>query len=305
MALARAKLTLSLRVLGRRPDGYHDLDALVVSLTDPHDVVEVELAPAPGVSLTVDGPAAAGVPTGEDNLSVQAARRLLELAGREIGIQLRLTKKIPAGAGLGGGSADAAATLALGAALLGLPKAPAILASDLGSDVLAVLGSDVLAALASDLGSDVPFCLAGGTAWMRGRGELLEPLSPLAPLPMAVVVPPFALSTAAVYQAWDDLGGPRSERAIPAPPPVAVHLSELVNDLEPAADAIEPRLRSFREALEDLAGVPALLAGSGSACVVALPSPERAESVAALASARLDATAFATCPAPRGVEPAP
>jgi 4-diphosphocytidyl-2C-methyl-D-erythritol kinase len=84
---------------------------------------------------------------------------------------------------------------------------------------------------------------------------------------------------------------------------VADHLSELVNDLEPAAEALEPRLRPFREALEHLAGARALLAGSGSTCVVPLPSPERAESVAALASAHLDATAFATYPAPRGVEP--
>jgi 4-diphosphocytidyl-2-C-methyl-D-erythritol kinase len=290
-ALARAKLTLSLRVLGRRPDGYHDLEALVVSLDEPHDVLEVELAPE--LSLVVDGPAAAGVPTGEDNLALRAARRLLQLAGNDAGLQLRLTKKIPAGAGLGGGSglqlrlnkripagaglgggsADAAAALVAGARLLGL--------------------SPDLAALAAELGSDVPFCLTGGAAWMRGRGELLEPLPPLAPLSLAVVVPPFAISTAAVYAAWDNLGGPHSERAVPAPPQVAVHLTQLVSDLEPAAEAVEPRLGPFRKELEDLAGAPALLAGSGSAFAVPLPSTERAESVAALAAARLGATAFA------------
>jgi 4-diphosphocytidyl-2-C-methyl-D-erythritol kinase len=278
-ALARAKLTLSLRVVGRRPDGYHDLEALVVSLADPHDVVEVELAES-GISLALDGPAATGVPAGEDNLALRAARRVLEEAGKDTGLQLRLTKEIPAGAGLGGGSADAAAVLVTGAELLGVDPV-------------------ALPALAADLGSDVPFCLTGGLTWMRGRGELLEPLTALGTaLPLAVVIPPFAISTAAVYQAWDDLGGPRSERAVPAPAAVAVHLSELVNDLEPAAEAVEPRLRPFRQALEDLAGAPALLAGSGSACVVFLPSPKNAESMAALAAARLHATTFATHPVP-------
>jgi 4-diphosphocytidyl-2-C-methyl-D-erythritol kinase len=279
-ALARAKLTLSLRVLGRRPDGYHDLEALVVSLDEPHDVLEVELAPE--LSLTVDGPAAAGVPTGDDNLAFRAARRLLELAGSDSGLQLRLNKKIPAGAGLGGGSADAAATLMAGARLLGL--------------------SLDLAAVAADLGSDVPFCLTGGAAWMRGRGEVLEPLGPLHALPMVVVVPPFAISTAAVYRAWDDLGGPRSDRVVPAPAAAAVHVSELANDLEPAAEKVEPRLRPFRKELEDLAGARALLAGSGSAFAVPLPSTERAETVAALASARLGASAFAAAPARGGAE---
>jgi 4-diphosphocytidyl-2-C-methyl-D-erythritol kinase len=333
-ALARAKLTLSLRVLGRRPDGYHDLEALVVSLTDPHDVLEMELAPE--LSLVVDGPAALGVPTGDDNLALRAARCLLELAGNNSGLQLRLTKRIPAGAGLGGGSADAAATLVAGVRLLGLSPdqagpgggsadAAATLVTGAGflgpspdqaglgggsADAAATpvtgagfLGpSTDLVALAAELGSDVPFCLTGGVAWMRGRGELLEPLAPLAPLSLAVVVPPFAISTAAVYAAWDNLGGPRSERVIPAPPAVAVHVSELSNDLEPAAEAVEPRLGPFRKELEDLAGAPALLAGSGSAFAVPLPSTERSESVAALATTRLRASAFAAEPDRGGVE---
>jgi 4-diphosphocytidyl-2C-methyl-D-erythritol kinase len=276
------------------------------------------------------------------------------------GLDISLHKTIPAGAGLGGGSADAAGALVGGARLLGL---------NLDTAALAVLGAS--------LGSDVPFCVLGGAAWMRGRGEILEPLNlpvgavppaapglaqlrmsralfepppvvPAAPevaaspgrspvptppgaerLPVAapppgpsaatpwpgggpepagvalvVVVPPFSLATAAVYRAWDDLGGPSSTRAVPLPGGLGgLGLPDhLVNDLEPAAEHIEPRLRPFREALETLAGAPALLAGSGSAYVVPVPSPGRAAVVATQAGVELRATAFATGLAARGVE---
>ena len=121
---------------------------------------------------------------------------------------------------------------------------------------------------------------------------------------LVVVVPPFSLATAAVYRAWDDLGGPSSTRAVPLPEGLAgLGLpDQLVNDLEPAAEYIEPRLRPFREALEALAGAPALLAGSGSAYVVPVPSQGRAAVVATLAGVELRATAFATGLAARGVE---
>ncbi len=197
--VARAKLTLSLRVLGRRPDGYHDLEALVVSLQDPHDVVSVCLHPTAGVLMwPMSGRASAGVPPGADNLAAVAGRTILQAADDEApfaaaGLEIALHKEIPAGAGLGGGSADAAATLVAGDRLLDLS-----------------LGLAALTDLAAGLGSDVAFCLLGGTAWMRGRGEVIEPLAPLDALPLVVAVPPFGLSTPAVYAAWDDLGGPRS-----------------------------------------------------------------------------------------------
>ncbi|MGH9042693.1 MAG: hypothetical protein ACRDZ3_20960, partial [Acidimicrobiia bacterium] len=140
--LARAKLTLSLRVLGRRPDGFHDLDALVVSLEDPHDVLGICLHPTAETFLwPLSGRAAAGVPAGADNLAVRAARRILEVAGdgggafAGAGLEILLHKEIPAGAGLGGGSADAAATLVAGDRLLDLELEPAALralAAELG-----------------------------------------------------------------------------------------------------------------------------------------------------------------------------
>ncbi|HKN37568.1 MAG TPA: hypothetical protein VJ456_00515, partial [Acidimicrobiia bacterium] len=205
--LARAKLTLSLRVLGRRPDGYHELEGLVVSLRDPHDVVGLRIQAPFGVRVRLSGRAVIGVPADDTNLAARAARLLLEAAAEgedpgpwaASGLDISLHKSIPAGAGLGGGSADAAGTLVGGARLLGL-----------GLDTAA------LAALSASLGSDVPFCLVGGAAWMRGRGEISEQLPPLPVLPspsvsVASPAPPGPSGPAAV-------SAPRWPAGIPAPP---------------------------------------------------------------------------------------
>ncbi len=127
---------------------------------------------------------------------------------------------------------------------------------------------------AAAVGSDVPFCLHGGPAWMRGRGERIEPLTLPEAVRVLVVVPPFAIGTAPVYRAWDDLGGPRSDRELPPPAALAGLVDVLANDLEPAAEHVEPQLRPFREALEAAAGAPALLAGSGSACWIPFEDPD-------------------------------
>ena len=251
-ATAYAKLTLSLRVLGTRDDGFHELEALTVSISDPRDVVQVEAVPHPGgVTFELRGEAD-DVPTDMSNLAAQAAERLLVRAGRSgHGVRLALRKKIPAGAGLGGGSADAAATLVALRRMLEI---------DIDDEGLREVGAE--------LGSDVVFCLEGGAAWMRGRGEIVEPVDLAVGIPFLVAIPPFRLSTPVVYRAWDELRGPRSSRIVAAPGPVAELEPELRNDLEPAAEAVEPRLRAFREELEAAAGAPALLAGSGSAYVV-------------------------------------
>jgi len=256
-ATAHAKLTLSLEVLGRRREGYHDLEALAVSIGDPTDVVEVEAVPHPaGVTLEIDGDVE-HVPTGRENLAARAAEDLLIEAGRSgHGVRMWLRKGIPAGAGLGGGSADAAGALAAVRRLLEVDV------DDAG-----------LLELAAGVGSDVPFCLAGGSAWMRGRGEQLEPVTLAGTLPVVVAIPPLRLATAAVYAAWDELGGPVADRRIEPPPAVAGLIDELANDLEAAAALVDPRLVSFREDLEDVARSPALLAGSGSAYAI-LPRVE-------------------------------
>jgi 4-diphosphocytidyl-2-C-methyl-D-erythritol kinase len=172
---ALAKLTLSLRVAGTRADGYHEIDALMVSIDEPRDTLTIRRAAH--TSLTVSGPFAAGVPTDASNLAVRAA----EACGTTVDIALH--KGIPSGAGLGGGSADAAA-------------------------VLVALGGDV--SLAPALGADVAFCVHGGAARVRGIGDRIEPVAPQS-LSIVVATPPFRCVTADVYRAWDTLGGPRDD----------------------------------------------------------------------------------------------
>ncbi len=284
-ATAYAKLTLSLRVLGARPDGYHEIEALAVSLGQPHDVIETEAVPHPGgVTFEVVGETE-HVPTGMDNLAARAAEDLLLQAGRSgHGLRLTLRKRIPAGAGLGGGSADAAATLVAVRRML-----------DIDID-------DVhLDQLAAGLGSDVPFCLRGGAAWMRGRGEQLELATLPVGLPFLVALPPFRLPTPAVYQAWDELGGPRAERAVEAPPAIAGLLPELSNDLEPAAEAVEPRLGDFRRALEKAARRPAMLTGSGAAYVVPLDGTRDVADLAVRVGRKLHLPVVGAATVSRGV----
>jgi 4-diphosphocytidyl-2-C-methyl-D-erythritol kinase len=251
--------------VGRRDDGYHDLDALAVSVADPHDVVEVAAVPHPGgITFELAGETES-VPTGADNLAVRAGEALLLRAGRSgHGVRMTLRKKIPAGAGLGGGSADAAA------AIVAIHRLLEVEIDDAG-----------LRDIGASVGSDVPFCLVGGAAWMRGRGEVLEPVHLPPGVPVLVAIPPYRLSTPDVYAAWDELGGPRAQRVVEAPAEIAAVAPTLANDLEPAAEAVEPRLAEFRAALEETAGAPAVLAGSGSAYAVLLSADD--EGVTSLA----------------------
>jgi len=266
-ATAYAKLTLTLEILGRRPDGYHDLEALVISMSAPADVVEVEAVPHPaGISLAVEGELE-HVPIGSDNLAMRAGEALMLRAGRSAaGVRMTLRKKIPAGAGLGGGSADAAGAMHAVRRMLELS-----------------IDDPTMLQVGAAIGSDIPFCLTGGSAWMRGRGELLEPVSLPTGLPFLVAIPPFRLPTPMVYAAWDELGGPKARRRVPVSGPIGALRPELFNDLEAAAEAVEPRLVEFRTELEKIVGVPAVLAGSGSAYFVPVPAKvvERLDAVAA------------------------
>ena len=215
---APAKLTVSLRVTGVRADGYHVIDAEMVTL-DYGD----ELSFSDGDGLEVIGPRAAGVPTGDDNL----VRRALAAVGRRA--YVRLDKRVPAGAGLGGGSADAAAVLRWAGC------------SDL--------------AVAARLGADVAFCVAGGRARVRGVGEVIDPL-PFVDRTFTLLVPPVHVDTARVYRAWDALGG--SGAAAPGS----------ANDLEAAALAVFPELATWRDRLAHATGQTPQLAGSGGSWFV-------------------------------------
>jgi 4-diphosphocytidyl-2-C-methyl-D-erythritol kinase len=286
-ATAYPKLNLSLRVHGRRRDGYHDVESLVISLGQPHDVLEAFAVPAPGgvrVEVVRDE-VNDEVPSDHRNLAFIAAEKLLVRAGRSgHGVRLVLRKHIPAGGGLGGGSADAAA------ALLAVRELLEVDVDDAG-----------VMALAAEVGSDVPFCVRGGAAWMRGRGEIIEPITLPTGLAFVVAIPPFRLSTPDVYQAWDKLGGPRSPRPVPAPRRIQHLVSDLVNDLEPAAEALEPRMREFRAALEAATGAPALLAGSGSAYVVPVADARRLPGLVEQVRRRLRVPVVGTTSVSRGV----
>jgi 4-diphosphocytidyl-2-C-methyl-D-erythritol kinase len=263
---APAKLTWSLRVLGTRPDAFHELEALTTTVDQPHDTVTLA-ASGDGITLRVSG-VDHEVPAGASNLAWRAA------AAAGIDVAIALEKRIPAGAGLGGGSSDAAAVLRGLRDRFGLDPARA----------------EVLAAT---LGSDVPVCLRGGTAWMRGRGERLEPVDGIAPTPVVLAVPPIHSSTPAVYRAWDELGGPRATRAVAAPPALAGITSALVNDLEPAAEAVTPALAEFRLALQAVAGREPFLAGSGSASCLWFDDPETARATADRVERELGVATFA------------
>jgi len=221
---APAKLTRSLRIVGVRADGYHLLDAEMVTL-DLADTLTFD----PGDGLTVSGPAADGVPVDDTNLVRRALRALQRTA------RVHVDKRIPHGAGLGGGSADAAAVLRWA-----------------GCDDVAV---------AARLGADVPFCLVGGRARVRGIGEQVEALAPI-DAAFTMCTPPFGVSTPQVYARWDALGGPTADGP---------------NDLEPAALAVEPRLALWRDRLGAAAGRQPVLAGSGSTWFVDGAFPEIAE----------------------------
>jgi len=241
---APAKVTLSLRVLRARDDGYHDIEAFTVTASAPRDLVTLQRTRRRRITVRVEPPDSA--PTGRENLALHAVEAMWPSIALDGGLRLTLRKRIPAGAGLGGGSADAAAVLrALG------PHA--------------AMTEERVLEIAGWIGSDVPFCVHGVPAWMRGRGEVLEPVGPVGPTMLVVAVPGFACSTPAVYRAWDDLGGPRAARELDAPPALRHVVGSLVNDLEPAAEHVEPRLVAFRRRLEELVGRPALLCGSGSA----------------------------------------
>lgn len=215
---APAKLTRTLRITGVRADGYHLIDAEMVTI-DLADTMLVEESAAGLTLLVVRGVPIPDSERIEENLVVRA----LQAVDRSAAVTL--TKRIPSGAGLGGGSADAAAILRWAGC------------------------TDV--DLALELGADVPFCVLGGRARVRGVGEQVDPLpfDDVAGLVVTLLTPPLHVSTPAVYQAWDALGGLSG-----AGP----------NDLEPAALVVAPDLVRWRDALADATGVAPTLAGSGA-----------------------------------------
>jgi 4-diphosphocytidyl-2-C-methyl-D-erythritol kinase len=237
---APAKINLALHVRRRRPDGYHELETLFAFLRDGD---EIRLEPGP-TSFAIDGPFAAGLDPATDNLVTSAGNIFAQRFGIERPYAITLTKNLPIASGIGGGSADAAATLRALAALNGIP-----------------LGDPGLFACADALGSDVPACLYGRSALGTGRGERLEPLDGLTDIPVLLVNPNVAVSTAAVFRRWDGI----DRGAIPDGAVLDRALAGR-NDLEPPARSLAPAIGDVLDRLEATAPILARMSGSGATC---------------------------------------
>ena len=241
---APAKINLALHVRRRREDGYHELETLFAFCRDG-DVVTVEQADKP--SLTLTGPFA-GVLSGEsqdDNLVMRAARGFCARFGVSEGHAITLDKLLPVASGIGGGSADAAATLRALARLHGKST-----------------DDPALFALAAELGADVPACLLGRTSRGEGKGDALQPLESLGERPVLLVNPGVAVSTAAVFGRWDGV-----DRGALGQGDVMSVAAAGRNDLEPPARAIAPQIDAVLALLASAPDVDlARMSGSGATC---------------------------------------
>jgi 4-diphosphocytidyl-2-C-methyl-D-erythritol kinase len=295
VAAAPAKLNLGLRVTGVRADGYHLLESVFVPL-DLADALAIELVPAPStrVALRVEGESA-GLEAGGRNLAARAAAALLEAVGQPAEVRITLTKRIPVGAGMGGGSSDAGAVLrVLAECFPGAVPAPS------------------LAALAVRLGADVPYFLDPRPALVRGVGDVIEPIASFPSLEVVVVTPAPPLATAAVFRAFDARpragSAPDSAALTPADegrrmPPLPALLEELgkasspmppsprrwqtllaellVNDLEPVAAGLHPAVHRLRTAIERAGARAVGMSGSGPSVFGVFDGADEARAAAA------------------------
>lgn len=262
---APAKVNLHLHVTGRRADGYHMLDSLVV-FAGAADEVQAE--PAADLALMLDGPEAAGLAAEPDNLVLRAARALALAVGRPPRAALRLDKRLPVASGIGGGSADAAAALRALARLWSVDP-----------------GDAVLAGIALGLGADVPACLASRPCRMGGIGDVLAPAPRLPPCGIVLANPRVALPTPAVFRARNgDFSAPATlPPSWPDAAAMAGDLAALRNDLQPAAIALCPPVAGVLAALGALPGcLLARMSGSGATCFALMPDAASARRAASL-----------------------
>jgi 4-diphosphocytidyl-2-C-methyl-D-erythritol kinase len=265
---AHAKLNLDLRVLGVRDDGYHEL-ATVFQTVALHDTLTVRPAAGP-MRLTCSEP---GVPADERNLAWRAVQAAWTAAGREggaAGLRVHLDKRIPMQAGLGGGSADAAAALVAANAVLDLGLSPSTLRD-----------------VAAGLGADVAFFLVGGTAEGRGRGDLLRTLPDVPSQLVLVAMPPFGVSTAEAYRWYDDQGAAGTAPGAWPGDSLGWHeaFARCRNDLEPTVAARHPEIGALVSALRPASRLAAM-SGSGSAVFAVFDRRDDLTAAAGMAVAR-------------------
>jgi 4-diphosphocytidyl-2-C-methyl-D-erythritol kinase len=260
---AYAKINIGLRILGKRTDGYHSLETVFHQI-DNADAIEIIVLPEDEIRIHSDNNDA---PADTSNLCWRAARMLKDITGMRAGVELSLQKRIPIGAGLGGGSADAAAVLL---SLRSLWKLD--------------LSDSELAALGSQLGSDVPFFIRGGTAFASGRGEILQPVTLNIPYWIVVATPPIAVSTAWAYK---NISLNRS--VLSGHLKSLVHTSlanpeilrrDLVNDFEPLVFSEYPVVAALKAVMLERGTAFALMSGSGSSVFAFVEQEALARSMA-------------------------
>jgi 4-diphosphocytidyl-2-C-methyl-D-erythritol kinase len=240
--LAPAKINLCLHVLGRRPDGYHEV-AMIMQRVSLCDRLEMTLTSEPGVRVVCPG---VELPPDSENIAARAARSLLALAGDRCGVKIVIDKQIPVAAGLGGGSSDAASVL-------------------MGLNDMLELGLDraTLMAEGARLGADVPFFIFGATAWATGIGDRLEKVEDLPPLWYVLVNPGLAVSTAWVYQNLG-LTSKIEEAKLPRFSRTLGGVVELLhNDLERVTVSRYPLVARVKEELAARGAAGVLMSGSG------------------------------------------
>ena len=258
---AFAKVNLTLDVLGKRPDGYHDLQSVMQTISIRDDV-ELDIGTGKPWSLSCS---AEGIPEDERNLAWKAAKIFCDKLGKDPnGLSIRITKRIPSGAGLGGGSADAAAVLR---ALNRFYDSP--------------LSVFALAELGAQVGSDVPFCTLTGTAMVEGRGERLRPLPPMPDCTFVVCKPDFSVSTPELYRKLDTVAIPvrpnnrAMESALVAGDLQAV-ADQVYNVFDPVVTAEHLELNYIKSICNSYGSLGQQMTGSGSAVFAIMPSFEYA-----------------------------
>jgi len=279
-ALAYAKVNLGLEVLFRREDGYHEIRTLFQTVNF-YDELEFDRIDSSEIQLEGDDPA---IPWDETNLIFKAAQLMQQKYRPEAGLKIKVKKKIPAGSGLGGGSSDAAVTL------LALNRL-----WNLGLEL------QVLSDLASSLGADVAYFLTGGLCLGEGKGERISPLKELPPLPCIIAWPDYAISTAEIYDRYDERPALTKE----SQPSRIIEflerrrLKRLVNELEATIFEIYPGLREIKDFLLGEEALISAVSGTGSAVFALFLERDKAERALALLGSKVKAILTETLPRER------
>lgn len=270
-----AKINLTLDILGKRPDGYHEV-SMVMQSVSLHDTLQLERIPE-GIELSIDVP---WLEADETNLAYRAAAKILAYGRVSGGVRIQLQKRIPMAAGLAGGSADAAAVLRGVNELYGLN-----------------LSLDELCSLAAQLGSDIPFCLCGGTMLATGRGEVLKRLPPVPAFWVVLAKPPISVSTAWVYQHYDAEGAERHPDNEAMCRAIAAGSREelaplLCNVLESVTIKQYPVIAAYKEKMLQQGAMVSMMSGSGPTVFGLLGTRAAAERLAAVLREQTDADVF-------------